>query len=104
MVLNKREDLFDENSKLLFPHSHIVKFLERHKQEMKHEQVIKVFIMSRKFRLSIQYLSGTTFSIDYFTMALKSSSMDIAFYLFFQYEDLIVEDYAKVMNALVNCF
>lgn len=40
--------------------------------------------MSRKFRLSIQYLeaSKNSFTIDYFTTALESNAYDIAFYLF----------------------
>lgn len=104
MVLNKREDQFDDESKILFNHNHIVKFLERHKQFLQIEETIKVFIMSRKFRLSIQYLMNSHFTIDYFTLALSSSSLDIAFYLFFQYEDLIVLDYQKCMDALVGSY
>lgn len=53
MVNNKRVDHFDDESNILFDHSHIVKFLLRHKQFLNYEETIKVFIMSRKFRLSI---------------------------------------------------
>lgn len=104
MVLNKRLDLFDDESKVLFNHNHIATFMERHNQYLNYEEAIKVFIMSRKFRLSIQFISQTKFVIDYFTMSLESNSYDIAFYLFAQHEDSIVLEYGKVMNSLANSF
>ena len=46
-------------------------------------QAIKVFIMSRKFRLALQFLSdsGVEFEIDFFTFAIEANSYDIVFYL-----------------------
>lgn len=104
MVLNKRIDAFDDVSEVLFNHNHIVKFLETHIQYLNYEEIIKIFIMNRKFRLSIQYLTQTHFVIDYFTLSLESHAMDIAFYLFQTYEDSIVLEYQKVMTSLVACF
>ena len=85
MVLSKRQNEFDDESEVIFNHNHVVQFLKRHSQFLNPEETIKVFIMSRKFRLSIQFLvtTQTNFTIDYFTMALESNSLDIAFYLFF---------------------
>lgn len=53
LVLNKREDEFDSLDDIIFPHEHIIKFLETHAEFMQPEQAIKVFIMSRKFRLAL---------------------------------------------------
>lgn len=58
MVLNKRLDQFDTESEVLFGHDYVVRFLERHKAFLNLEETIKVFIMSRKFRLAIQYLNA----------------------------------------------
>jgi len=106
MVLNKRVDNFIVDSKVLFNHEKIVKFLERHKQFMNREEIIKVLIMSRKFRLSIKYLNdtGANFTIDYFTMALVYNAYDIAFYLFANFEDAIVYDFQKSIEALVASY
>lgn len=106
MVLNKRVDNYDVDSPILFNHNHIVKFLERHKQFMNPEEIIKVFIMSRKFRLAIKYLrdTGDQFTIDYFTMALVYNAYDIAFYLFATFEDAIVYDFQKSIEALVKSY
>lgn len=59
MVLNKRTDSHKMDSKILFNHEKIVTFLERHKQFMIPEEIIKVFIMANKFRLSIKYIHDT---------------------------------------------
>jgi hypothetical protein len=64
--------------------------------------------MSRKFRLSIQYLNtpglNTKKVVDYFTVALESNSLDIAFYLFQTYEDKINLEPARIINALVTSY
>lgn len=106
MVLNKRLDEFDSESEVLFNHNHVMKFLERHKQFVNPEETIKVFIMSRKFRLSIQLLNetGNNFTIEYFTIALESNSYDIAFYLFFQFEADVVEKFQNSIKALVQSY
>lgn len=104
MVSNKREDQFDDDSEMLFNHNHIVKFLDTHSDYLNHQEIIKVFIMNRKFRLTIQFLSQTHFVIDYFTIALEYNALDIAFYLFATHEDSIVLEYQKVMSSLVTSF
>lgn len=73
---------------------------------MNSEEIIKVFIMSGKFRLSIKYIhdTGAKFTIDYFTMALVYNAYDIAFYLFANYEDSIVYDFQKSIEALVASY
>ena len=73
----------------------MVNFLETHKQFLNAEETIKVFIMSRKFRLAIQFLTttGENFTIEYFTLALNSNAYDIAFYLFSQFEDHIFGEF-----------
>lgn len=55
------------------------------------EEVIKILILARKFRLSIQYLqlSKANFVIEFFTNAIESNAYDIAFYLVKVYEDEI---------------
>jgi hypothetical protein len=89
MVENKRVDQFDTESKVLFSHNHVVNFLDRHKQFLNAEETIKVLIMSRKFRLAIQFLTktGEVFTIEYFTLAMESNAFEIAFYLFSFFED-----------------
>ena len=52
LVTNKREDKYG-SGEVLFPHSHIIKFLETHAEFLDATQAIKIFIMSRKFRLSL---------------------------------------------------
>lgn len=70
------------------------------------EEIIKVFIMNGKFRLTINYINevGVKFNIEYFTMALVYNSFDIAFYLFSNYEDAIVYDFQKSIEALVASY
>lgn len=73
------------------------------------EQCIKVFIMARKFRLSIEYLmqleeQGKAFTIDYFTIALESNAFDVAFYLFARYEDEINLEHQRSISALVQSY
>jgi len=74
---------------IIFPHEHIVKFLETHAEFMVPSQAIKVFIMSRKFRLALQYLTsaGVEFDIDFFTFAIEANAYDIVFYLRYRFEE-----------------
>lgn len=53
LVTCKRKDKYDSSGKVLFTHSDIVDFLEIHKEFLIPTQAIKVFIISRKFRLSL---------------------------------------------------
>lgn len=52
LVTHKRLEEFSDGP-IIFTHSHIVEFLETHKQFLIATQAIKVFIMSRKFRLAL---------------------------------------------------
>ena len=56
MVEHKRVDTYNSESEVQFNHQHVMKFLERHKQFVNNEAIIKVFIMQRRFRLAIQLL------------------------------------------------
>lgn len=108
MVLNKRLDQYDTESEVLFDHDYVVRFLERHKTFFTPLlfETIQVFIMSHKFRLSIQYLNtpglNTAKVVDYFTVGLESNSLDIAFYLYQAYEDRINLEPGRVINALIT--
>lgn len=95
MVISKRIDNFAIDSQVLINHERVVQFLERHSQFMNLEEIIKVFIMYGKFRLTIKYINeeSVKFNIEYFTMALVYNSFDIAFYLFANFEDAIVYDF-----------
>ena len=66
-------------------------FLEEHSSHIIPEEVIKIFILARRFRLSLQYMqiSKTPFQPDFLTNAIDSNAYDIAFYLIKIYEDEI---------------
>ena len=89
MVLNKREDNNDMDSKILFNHQTILDFLKFHERFTEPEEIMKVLILSRRFRLSLQYIeiSNTSFNIEFFTNSIESNAYDIAFYLFSIYEE-----------------
>ena len=105
LVMNKRIDQFS-NSEVIFPHSHIVKFLETHKKFLKTQQAIKVFIMSRKFRLALQYLGepGVEFEIDFFTFAIDANAYDIVFYLRYRFEEKIFQHSQKAIDSHVQSY
>ena len=56
MVLHKREDTEDFKSDVLFSHKKILSFLEIHQQFVNDSEVVKIFILSGRFRLSLIYL------------------------------------------------
>jgi len=70
------------------------------------EEVIKILILARKFRLSIQFLqiSKAPFVIEYFTNAVEANAYDIAFYLVKVYEDEIFSNYHKAINSHVKSY
>lgn len=106
MVLNKREDNNDMDSKLLFPHQSILDFLKFHEKFTEPEEIMKVLILSRRFRLSLQYIeiSQTPFVIDFFTNAIEANAYDIAFYLLKRYEDQIYADFNISIMAHVKSY
>ena len=104
--MNKRNDIYSSDGDVIFPHSHIVQFLETHAQFLKPNQAIKVFIMSRKFRLALQYLTstGVSFEIDFFTFAIDANAYDIVFYLRQRFEEQIFQYAQKAVDAHVNSY
>jgi len=102
-VTNKREELYNSEAEVIFPHNHVVEFLETHAEFMVAAQAIKVFIMSRKFRLALQYLTttGVEFEIDFFTFAIESNAYDIVFYLRYRFEEQIFNHTAKAIDSHV---
>jgi len=71
MLQNKREDRYSFGT-INFPYQHIIEFLEIHKKYLFINQVIKVFILNSRFRLTIKYLTDTKipFEMDFFSFAL----------------------------------
>lgn len=105
LVNNKRNDQFSYGE-VIFPHGHIVQFLETHKKFLVATQAIKVFIMSRKFRLALQYLTdtGVEFEIDFFTFAIEANAYDIVFYLRYRFEEQIFQHTAKAIDSHVQSY
>jgi hypothetical protein len=54
-----------------------------HEKFTEPEEIMKVLILSRRFRLSLQYIeiSNTPFNIEFFTNSIESNSYEIGFYL-----------------------
>jgi hypothetical protein len=81
--------------------------LEKHEKFLDLDSAIKVFIIERKFKLAIKYLmmiDKKDFSIDFFTLSLRSNAFDVAFYLYSKFENEIVKDHNKSVNALLDSF
>lgn len=89
MVLNKRIDPDDYKSQIIFSHKNILNFLETHKEFVRTDEVVKIFILSNRFRLTLYFMQhyNVPFQIDFFCNALESNSYDIAFYLLKVYEE-----------------
>ena len=106
LVLNKREDTHTIDSKIIFSHNYILKFLEYHTKFVNSDEVIKIFILARRFRLSLQFIEKckAPFQIEFFTNAIESNSYDIAFYLLRIYEDQIYQNYQKAIDAHVHSY
>jgi hypothetical protein len=53
------------------------------------EEVVKIFILARRFRLSLQFIQSfnVDFQIEFFTNAIEANAYDIAFYLLQNYEE-----------------
>lgn len=101
MINNKRENNFNLDSKVNFKHNSILEFLEKHKEFVIEDQVLRIFILSRRFRLSLEFLikNNIPFHIDFFKNAINASAFDIAFYLLGLYEEQIYLN----ANEAVNC-
>jgi len=106
MIENKRDDNLDLNSEIIFSHNYILKFLEYHKLYVKEDQVVKILILAKKFRLSLQFIQTTkmAFHIDFFTNAIEANAYDIAFYLLNIYEEQIFQSSQKAIDTHVNSY
>jgi hypothetical protein len=106
LVINKRIDQFDSEGEVIFPHSHIVKFLDTHKEFLIPTQAIKVFILNRKFRLALEYLTNTgiEFEIDFFNFAIEANAYDIVFYLRQRFESQIFENAQRAIDTHVKSY
>ena len=95
MIENKRIDKHNVDSEIIFPHQSVLDFLETHDKHIISEEVIKIFILARRFRLSLQYMqsSKSPFVIEFLTNAIESNAYDIAFYLVKIYEEEIAANY-----------
>ena len=95
MIENKREVKFQDDAPVIFTHKQILGFLKDMEEFANPEEIIKILIIARKFRMSLQYMqiSNAPFAIEYFTNAIESNSYDIAFYLLKVYEDEIYQNY-----------
>lgn len=105
MVNNKRKKLYSA-SEIIFPHSKVVSFIERHKEFLKPAQVIKVLIMRRQFRLSLYLIikNNVAFDIEFLTMAIEVNNWEVAFFLMSRYETQILQQAPKVVPAIVASF
>jgi len=56
MVENKRESKFKISSEQIFSNDYILKFLDYHFDLAVPEEVIKIFILQRRFRLSLLFI------------------------------------------------
>mmetsp|Transcript_12333 Transcript_12333/g.19143 ORF Transcript_12333/g.19143 Transcript_12333/m.19143 type:complete len:85 (-) Transcript_12333:2493-2747(-) len=72
LVNNKRKDIYDLNSELIFYHNQILKFLKTHQKFVKPHEILMIFIMARKFRLSLYFIQtgNIEFRISFFTTAI----------------------------------
>jgi hypothetical protein len=68
LVENKREDKYQLDSEIHFSHNYIMKFLEHHHKYVVEEEIIKIFILGRRFRLTLQFMNEkkSQFQIEFF--------------------------------------
>ena len=105
LVMNKREDQFG-TGEVIFPNNHIVKFMETHKEFLAPNQAVKIFILSRKFRLALQYLAeyNVDFEIDFFTFAIEANAYEIVFYLRYRFEEQLFKHAIKALDSHVSSY
>lgn len=106
MIDNKREDNFKIDSQIQFSHNYILKFLNTHKKFVFNDQVIKILILARRFRLSLQFMDDEKipFNIEFFTNAIESNSYDIAFYLLKVFDEEINLNGQKAIDTHVKSY
>mmetsp|Transcript_12327 Transcript_12327/g.19122 ORF Transcript_12327/g.19122 Transcript_12327/m.19122 type:complete len:173 (+) Transcript_12327:162-680(+) len=106
LVMNKRREQFDLKSELVFDHNYILKFIKRHQEFVNPHEILMIFIMARKFRLSLYFLQNmeVPFHIDFFSTAIFYNAYDIAFYLLKIYEEQILADHVKAIDAHIQAY
>ena len=106
LVANKRANQFEIDSEVMFSDTYILKFLDVHLKFAIPDEIIKIFIIARRFRLSLVFIkkSKIQFNIDFFVNAIESNAYAIAFYLLRVYEDQIYKNYQKAIESLVKSF
>jgi len=75
----------------MFSQKYVLRFLETHAKFVKDDEVLKILILAKKFRLSLQFINqrNIKFEIGFFTNAIEANAYDIAFYLLRVYEEQI---------------
>mmetsp|Transcript_12336 Transcript_12336/g.19154 ORF Transcript_12336/g.19154 Transcript_12336/m.19154 type:complete len:278 (-) Transcript_12336:85-918(-) len=106
LVLNKRQDNYNLNSPLIFSHKYILKFLKTHHKFVEPSQILMIFIMANKFRLSLYFLQSQqiTFQVDFFVTAIQYNAYGIAFYLLKIYEDQVFQNHDVAIDAHIKTY
>ena len=106
MLYTKREDLFEIDSPILFTNNFILDFINIHVKFLIPEEVVRICILSRRFRLGINVLNNynIVFSIEFFKQALLSNSFDTAFFMLKNYEDEIFSRPLDAMDGLIEAY
>ena len=106
MLYTKRDDLFDIDSPVLFTNNMILEFMDIHKKFLIADEVVRICILSRRFRLAINVLNKyeIRFSIEFFKQALLSNAFDTAFFMLKTYEDAIFSKPVEAMDALIEAY
>jgi hypothetical protein len=92
---------------VLFDHEYVVKFLKRHEKFMEMRSIIMVFIYEKKFKLASRYLAlvkKEDFTVEFFTLALRSGAYYLAVYLYSKYENEVVYEHNKSVAALLDVY
>ena len=67
-----------------------------------------MLILSRKFRLALQFLTSdetpVEFDMDFFSFAIEANAYDIVFFLLQRYEDKIFANSRKAIDANVMSY
>jgi len=56
LLTNKRDSKHDVASEIIFSHNYIMKFLDTHSRFINSDEVTKILIMERRFRLTLQFM------------------------------------------------
>jgi len=106
LVLNKRHDNYNLNSELIFNHKYILNFLNTHSKFVNPNQILMIFIMASKFRLSLYFLQTQQiqFTVDFFVTAIQYNAYGVAFYLLKIYEDQIFQNHDVAIDAHIKTY